>query len=86
MWTKETFDKKTDELNVVELTDALGLQESAELLNTTPRAIYTIRHTRVVSYGRMVLLMDAFNKQESELRARMAYKLRMSEERAAAAN
>jgi hypothetical protein len=85
MWTKETFGKAANEMNVVELTDAIGLAESAALLDTTPRAIYTIRHTRVISYARMVKLMDMFKADEKSYREQMAYKLRLQAERDAVA-
>ena len=56
---------------VSDLTDALGISRSAEILATTPRAIYTVRNTNVLSEPRAVRLIDEIKKDEAGCRQRL---------------
>lgn len=60
-----------EEWTVADLTDALGLTESADVLNASMRTIYTIRHTGKVSIARQSALMAAVRANESAFRDRL---------------
>jgi hypothetical protein len=70
---------------ITDLTDAIGVAEAAELLDTTPRAIYTVRNTNVLSFERRMKLIDAVKANETELREKLANKRRWRAERHAKA-
>lgn len=54
--------------SVTDLTDALGVSKSAELLGTSNRAIYTVRNTNGLSLERMMRLIDAVKADEAKYR------------------
>jgi hypothetical protein len=56
---------------ITDLTDALGVDEAARVLNTSKRAIYTIRNTNRVGVGRLMTLIEAVRMSESACRARL---------------
>lgn len=56
---------------VTDLTDALTVEKSAELLNTTKRAIYTIRNTSIQSVERTMTLIAAVRTDEEACRRRL---------------
>ncbi len=53
---------------VTDLTDALTVERAAELLDTTKRAIYTIRNTNVLSVPRTMVLIEAVRRDEERCR------------------
>ena len=57
-----------EQWTVTDLTDALTVERSAELLETTKRAIYTIRNTNVLSVPRTMSLIEAVRKDEERCR------------------
>lgn len=69
--------------SVTDLTDALGVKESAELLDTSRRAIYTIRNTNVLSAERVKKLIDAVQANEAECRQKLVIMRNMKQNRAA---
>jgi len=71
--TKVCFLKKPlEKLNVRELTDVLGIKESAELFNTSVRAIYTMRNTNSISIERLQSAVNTIKAKEAELGLRWA--------------
>ena len=58
-------------LNVAELTDALGVAESASLLGVTARNIYTVRNTGLLGVERIQTLIAAIRKDEANCRNRL---------------
>lgn len=81
----ETLDFATcplEQLTVKDLTDALGIAESAILLGTTARAIYTVRNTCALSAERMLKLIAAVRDNEEECRRRLVVTRRLRAERA----
>lgn len=54
-----------------DLTDALGVERSADILNTTKRSIYTIRNTNVLSEERVATLVGAIKLDEKVCRKRL---------------
>lgn len=54
-----------------DLTDALGVDRAAEILNTTKRSIYTIRNTNVLSETRVQTLQMEIRRNEKECRKRL---------------
>lgn len=80
----EHFDFTTcplEQLSVKDLTDALGIAESAALLNTTARAIYTVRNTSALSAHRMLQLIAAVRQDEENCRRRLVVTRRLQAER-----
>lgn len=71
-----------EQLSVKDLTDALGIDVSAQLLNTTARAIYTVRNTSALSTERMLKLIAAVRNDEQECRRRLVVMRRLQAERA----
>lgn len=69
-------------LSVKDLTDALGIAESAKLLNTSARAIYTVRNTSALSADRMLQLIAAVRADEENCRRRLVVTRRLQAERA----
>jgi hypothetical protein len=67
---------------VKDLTDALGVPLSAELFNTSMRAIYTIRNTNVLSEHRVLKLIQEIKKDEQSYRQRLMIKRNMQKTRA----
>ena len=57
--------------SLTDLTDALGVNESAKLLNTSRRAIYTIRNTNRVGAERLMTLIAAVRADEPACRQRL---------------
>ncbi|WWQ12982.1 hypothetical protein PQ43W_36 [Ralstonia phage PQ43W] len=68
-------------LTVTDLTDALGVLKSADLLETSARAIYTIRNTNVLSTQRILKLIDAVRADEATCRQRLVIKRNMQKAR-----
>lgn len=58
-------------LTVTDLTDALGVQRAVELLNTSARSIYTVRHTDRVGIDRQLRLIRAVEQDEAACRERL---------------
>ena len=56
---------------VTDLTDALTVEASAVLLDTSRRAIYTIRNTNALSPARMVRLINEVKTDEATYRQRL---------------
>lgn len=67
---------------VKDLTDALGVERSAEIFNTSLRAIYTIRNTNVLSERRFMSLVNEIKKDEAGYRQRLVIKRSMQKTRA----
>lgn len=74
-----------EQLSVKDLTDALGIAESATLLNTSARAIYTVRNTSALSADRMLQLIAAVRQDEVNCRRRLVVTRRLQAERASRA-
>lgn len=70
-----------EQLSVKDLTDALGIAESAKLLNTSARAIYTVRNTSALSADRMLQLIAAVRQDEENCRRRLVVTRRLQAER-----
>lgn len=70
-----------EQLSVKDLTDALGIAESAALLNTSARAIYTVRNTSALSADRMLQLIAAVRENEEACRRRLVVTRRLQAER-----
>jgi hypothetical protein len=60
-----------DAMTLKELTDGLDVKVAAEVLNTSTRAIYTVRNTNVVGVDRMLALRAAFKEREEMCRTRL---------------
>lgn len=60
--------------SVADLTDALGIEKSAELFKTTKRAIYTVRNTNVLSPDRASVLIEEIRKNETRCRQSLMQK------------
>lgn len=60
-----------EQWTITDLTDALSIPTTKELLGTSARVIYTIRHTNAVGYDRYVKLIDAVKADEANCRARL---------------
>lgn len=71
-----------EQLSVKDLTDALGISASAELLNTSARAIYTVRNTSALSADRMLQLIAAVRADEENCRRRLVVTRRLQAGRA----
>lgn len=56
---------------ITDLSDALGVPETAKLLETSRRAIYTIRNTNVLAFERQKKLIDAIRKDEANYRSKL---------------
>lgn len=61
-----------DKFTVRDLTDALGVEASATLLNTSRRSIYTTRNTNRIGAGRVMKLIQAIQANEQECRMRLS--------------
>ena len=72
-----------EQFTVRDLTDALGIKRSADLLNTSARAIYTTRNTNRLGYDRIVKLREAVLADEATARQRLTYMARLRRERVA---
>lgn len=70
-----------EQMSVKDLTDALGIAESAQLLNTSARAIYTVRNTSALSTDRMLKLIAAVRMDEENCRRRLVVSRRLQAER-----
>lgn len=70
-----------EQLSVKDLTDALGIAESAALLNTSARAIYTVRNTSALSADRMLQLIAAVRADEENCHRRLVVTRRLQAER-----
>ena len=62
---------KLQDWNITDLTDALGIKRTMDVLGTSARVIYTIRHTNAVGYDRYVKLLDAVKADEKNCRERL---------------
>lgn len=62
---------KLDQWTITDLTDSLGVERTMEVLGTSARVIYTIRHTNAVGYDRYVKLVDAVKADEKACRERL---------------
>lgn len=71
-----------EQLSVKDLTDALGIAPAAKLLNTSARAIYTVRNTSALSTDRMLMLIAAVRADEANCRRRLVVTRRLQAERA----
>ena len=60
-----------DRFTVRDLTDALGVDASAKLLDTSRRAIYTTRNTNRISVERILKMIDAIKADEHTCRMRL---------------
>jgi hypothetical protein len=71
--TKVCFlSKPLEKLNVRELTDVIGIKESATLFNTSIRAIYTMRNTNSISIERLQAAGAHIKANEAALGVRWA--------------
>lgn len=60
-----------ERLTLTDLTDAIGVAESAKLLNTSCRAIYTVRNTKSISVERVLALREHIRANEPHYRERL---------------
>jgi len=74
-----------EEWTVTDLTDALTVVKSAEILKTSLRAIYTIRNTNVLHVERTMRLIDAVRANEEHHRRQLTVIRNAQFNRAAAA-
>lgn len=74
-----------EQFTVRDMTDALGVLASANLLGTTRRAIYTTRNTNKIGTDRALQLINEIRKNEAECRTRLVVTRNMRAARAAAA-
>lgn len=65
-----------------DLTDAIGVEQSALLLNTSERVIYTTRNTNVMSEDRFQKLIATIQQDEDKYRQRLFIKRNMQKARA----
>lgn len=72
-----------EKFTIRDLTDAIGIAESAQVLDTTTRAIYTQRNTQRISVDRMQRLVVHLRENEAYYRERLAIKRAMQEALAA---
>lgn len=70
-----------EQLSVKDLTDALGIAESAALLKTSARAMYTVRNTSALATDRMLKLIAAVRADEENCRRRLVVTRRLQAER-----
>lgn len=70
-----------EQFTVTDLTDAIGVVKAAGLLDTSRRAIYTIRNTNVLSVDRVLLLINEMRKDETALRQRLVVMRNMQAQR-----
>jgi lysyl-tRNA synthetase class II len=61
-----------ENLDVTDLTDAIGVTAAATLLKTSERAIYTVRNTKSISVERMQTLVATIQSNEMHYRQRLA--------------
>jgi hypothetical protein len=60
-----------DLFSVADLTDAIGIPRSAEILGTSHRAIYTVRNTNEMGLDRIAKLHAAIKQDEAAARSRL---------------
>jgi len=72
-----------EKFTIRDLTDAIGIAESARVLDTSTRAIYTQRNTRRISVDRMQKLVAHLRTNERHYRERLAIKRDMQARAAA---
>lgn len=60
-----------DLFSVTDLTDALGVERSADILGTSCRAIYTVRNTNEMGLERVAKLQAAIAQDETGARRRL---------------
>lgn len=72
------------DFTVRDLTDALGVENAATLLNTSRRAIYTTRNTNRIGIDRTMKLIKAIQENEQECRTRLTVTRNLKRARAAA--
>lgn len=54
-----------EDLSIAEMTDAIGVPKIAEILGTSARVIYSIRHTNRCGVERYMQILKAFKDDES---------------------
>lgn len=64
-------DAPIEKMTIAELTDALGIDRAAGLLNTSRRAIYTVRNTNVLSLARHMMLIEEVKRDSDACRRRL---------------
>lgn len=69
--------------SVVDLTDALGIAESAVVLGTSARVVYTVRNTGALSVNRVRKLIGAVRQDEEEYRQKLVIARNLQKQRAA---
>jgi len=67
---------------VKDLTDAIGVARSAEILKTSDRAIYTVRNTNTLSEDRALQLIREIKTDEDAFRTRLVIKRNLQKARA----
>lgn len=72
-----------EQFTVTDLTDAIGVIKAAELLQTSRRAIYTVRNTNVLHVDRVLTLINEVRKDEANLRQRLSVMRNMQAQRQA---
>lgn len=71
--------------SVRDLTEALGTEKAAALLNTSRRVIYTTRNKSVISPRRLMILIEAVRADEANMRANLVALRNRAANRTAAA-
>lgn len=75
MSTKHTpgdyFTLPIEQWTVRDLTDALGVDASVKLLNSTRRSLYTSRNKSIIGRARLMRLIDAVRANEIECRSKL---------------
>jgi hypothetical protein len=56
---------------LVDMTDAIGVPETAVMLKTTRRAVYTFRSTKTIALPRIMQLIDKIKSNEKYYRSRL---------------
>lgn len=80
---EDYFDLPLELFSVADLTDALGIPEAAELLDTSCRSVYTVRNTNEMGLERLGILQEAVRKDEKAARARLVQRRNMQQLRRA---
>lgn len=68
------FTMPPERMTVTDLTDAIGIQVAAELIGTTPRAVYVMRNKNTIHVDRLQKLVAHFRSDEKNLRERLVIK------------
>lgn len=70
------------DFTVRDLTDALGVEAAATLLNTSRRSIYTTRNTNRIGVNRILKMIEAIRENEQECRTRLTVTRNLKAQRA----